>query len=160
MTDSETPTTDTPQVDPDAISSIMVGHAISKLDDEAAVCISVNEHHVRLSPEGARIVAAQITAWADHAEKYNQARPTAAITKLIYRVVGAVGKDKAWGEAPPTEWTANPPAEMADEAAAAAAAAPREEAIVVERVAATPKKPARKRTKSRTAKKSVRKAKR
>ncbi len=101
MSEAHSPTEDRPE---DMIcSSVLVGHAIAALDNEAAVSLSVNQQHVRLSPAGARIVATQLTAWADHAEERNKARPGDTMIKLMYRVGEKAGEQKQWQAVPETE---------------------------------------------------------
>lgn len=105
MTENKSPTADLPEPDENACTRVMVGHAISVLDDEAAVCIDISGRSARLSVAGARIVAQQITAWADHAEERNKARPGDTMVKLMYRVIEKAGGTPAPApEEPKKQW--------------------------------------------------------
>lgn len=71
---------------------VMVGHSVDLETNESAVviyCVGGN----RLSVAGARILAAQITQWADHAEKRNADRPKETMMRFMYR---ALDSAKQW----------------------------------------------------------------
>lgn len=91
--------TDTPELKAEDFvsTSIMVGHAISAYDGTASVAISLNHVKARVSPAGARIVAAQLQAWADHAEAHNKEMPSKEMATLMYRVMAKHDPEtKAW----------------------------------------------------------------
>lgn len=66
--------------------TIMVGHSANLETGESAVMIYCAGGN-RLSIAGARILAAQIVQWADHAEKRNAERPADTMTRLVYKMM-------------------------------------------------------------------------
>lgn len=101
------------QVDQDAVegegnvirgASVLVGSFITR-DDTRMVSISVNAGRAVLSIEGARLIAKQITEWADFAEKHHAAHPWAEpFRKMMWKVITDDDASKA------AEPLATPPA--------------------------------------------------
>lgn len=111
MSETEPASSTADQTDHDLCTSIMVGHSVSTLTDEAAVCISVCAAKARLSPVGARIVAAQLLQWADHAEALNKTQPGKRVANLLYRVMAKCDEKTREWTAVPAEERAAPPKE-------------------------------------------------
>lgn len=64
---------------------VMTGHIIDHATGEAFVAVFCAGGN-RLSIAGARILAAQIVQWADHAEKHNAERPKDAVMRFMYKM--------------------------------------------------------------------------
>lgn len=75
---------------------VMAGHIIDHETGEAFVAIFCTGGN-RLSVAGARILAAQIVQWADHADKHNAERPKDAIMRFMYK---AADMTKVWQHVP------------------------------------------------------------
>lgn len=85
-------------------SCVMSGHIIDHDTGEAFVavyCVGGS----RLSVAGARILAAQIAQWADHAEKYNANHPKEEMASFMLRVLD---KAKQWQHVPAAEKIVDP----------------------------------------------------
>lgn len=105
MPENETPPTDPATPNKPCFGSVLVGHGVDSERDEAWVCLSINGQFARLSVAGARIITQQITAWADHAEARNKARPGDTMVKLMYWVMAKAAKTPAPApEEPKKEW--------------------------------------------------------
>lgn len=67
-------------------ATVMVGHTIDNATGEAFVALYSGRSDI-IAKIGARILAAQIVQWADHAEKRNAERPKESIARFMYRVL-------------------------------------------------------------------------
>lgn len=96
-------------------ATVMIGHSVDLETNESAVviyCVGGN----RFSVAGARILAAQITQWADHAEKRNADRLKETTMRFMYKAIQQASvKSAEWVPAEPIEFGSEVSSEPAPE---------------------------------------------